>query len=216
MTAVKNVTVGNVTVDGQRGRHTALRKIAGDKTWLIREHLQHLPRVFSHYSCATVFSHCNSATVFSHYSRAKSPHKKYMGSHLTIKRLRLVVAPGDGSREPWCGGCYISFFNKVFTKEFNITFQPPRTDTCSTCDKLSASICAPTDAQEKQIKQQLEEELHLHKDLCHHGQQLMKNLAKNKQGITEASALTGRLTDKSLAGVSLGRSLVFWTVFFFL
>lgn len=82
MTAVKRVTVGNVTVDDQRERHAAPRKIVSDKARLVREHFQQI---------STVSSHLESQEIYG----VSSDHKD------TLRPVPRV----DGCREPWCGGC---------------------------------------------------------------------------------------------------------------
>ena len=84
--------------------------------------------------------HINSVPkVSSHYSRASSPHRKYLPPGLNINTmytmyLDWLTASGNGI-QPVSNYYYRYMFNK-----YNIGFEPPRMDTCNTCDLINNKI----------------------------------------------------------------------------
>lgn len=152
--AMRKTTPTHVPVLDQRGRHEPAGKITGDKAQCVRDHINQLQ------------------TVTSHYSRARNPHRKYLESNLTISKLYKSYEEWMSANHPETEKVTQSYYHKTFTKEFNIGFQPPRSDTCSTCDRLTTSINSATNETEKQL---LENQRKQHKEKASQGQQLMKD-----------------------------------------
>lgn len=69
-----------------------------------------------------------------------------------------------------------SYYRTVFNTKFNLSFKPPKTDTCTVCDQFDAKLSVVTDVAEKQ---ELEKQKKDHKDSANEGQNLMKTLAAN-------------------------------------
>ncbi|KAK3865670.1 hypothetical protein Pcinc_028734 [Petrolisthes cinctipes] len=108
-------------------------------------------------------------TVSSHYTRAKSPHMRYLEGHLNIRKLyRLYLL--------WMEEHYrtekrvkLSFYRKKF-RGFNLGFKPPMTDTCTRCDTFKVAI----EKANPEAKAELRENNEKHLDLARRGQRLMK------------------------------------------
>ncbi|KAK3895105.1 hypothetical protein Pcinc_001200 [Petrolisthes cinctipes] len=67
--AISKKTCTDVPVLDQRGRHEPARKITGHKAKCVRDHINQLQ------------------TVTSHYCRARNPHRRYLESNLSISKL---------------------------------------------------------------------------------------------------------------------------------
>lgn len=117
----KQSTTGTPIPD-LRGKHPSARKITGTLLERVHEHIRLLP------------------VTSSHYTRAKSPHRKYLPTHETIKSLYQLYKEkmmDDYPDEPIVKQ---SYYESVFTKEYNIGFAPPKKDECNTCTKLKSDI----------------------------------------------------------------------------
>lgn len=53
------------------------------------------------------------------------------------------------------------FYHTVFTRDYNIVFQPPTTDVCTTCEKLA--VCITNGKSEGKDASHLEQQLLTHK-----------------------------------------------------
>ena len=121
-TALGKVTGTGTLITDQRGRHTPANKVVGDKALHVREHINLLP------------------TMSSHYSRANASHRKYLNSYLTVEKLYVSYMEWLHQQYPGEQKVSLHYYHGVFTKEFNISFEAPRTDTCTTCHKLDTSV----------------------------------------------------------------------------
>ena len=72
----------------------------------------------------------------------------------------------------------LHYYYTVFTTEFNISFQSPRTNTCNTCDALKTKIAVAVSDNNEELKQRHEAEYKRHRDLADKGQQLMRDILK--------------------------------------
>jgi len=68
----------------------------------------------------------------SHYSRNINPHRKYLSSVLTVKKMYEEY-------RIWCSSknynpVNASMYRNIFSTHFNLGFGSPKTDTCSKCD----------------------------------------------------------------------------------
>lgn len=68
----------------------------------------------------------------SHYSRNGAPNKKYLAAELSVVKLYkgFLGKQRDESTKPPVSG---QWSNKIFLTKFNLSFKPPRVDTCRTC-----------------------------------------------------------------------------------
>ncbi|KAK3861583.1 hypothetical protein Pcinc_032495 [Petrolisthes cinctipes] len=119
-----------------------------------------------------VLQHIHSfPSVSSHYTRAKSPHMRYLEGHLNIKkmyRLYLLWMEEHYSDEM---RVKLSFYHKKF-RGLNLEFKPPMTDTCTRCDSFRLAI----EKADPEAKAEFKESSKKHLDLARHGQHLMKGL----------------------------------------
>lgn len=155
-TALGKVTSTGTLIADQRGRHTPANRIVGSMALRVREHINLLP------------------ALSSYYSRANAPDRKYLESYLTIDKLYVAYMEWLHDQHP--GEQKVSLHNyKMFIKELNISFEAPRTDTCTTCDKLDTSIknAAGDQATVDDLMKRKEE----HKQLAQQAQELMKTMA---------------------------------------
>lgn len=83
-----------------------------------------------------VIDHINKFPVEeSHYSRNKNPYKKYLSPLLNqTKKHQMYLEQCDQINCPDIFKITLSSYSKIFTTEFNLSFGPPKSDTCSTCD----------------------------------------------------------------------------------
>ncbi|CAG9765580.1 unnamed protein product [Ceutorhynchus assimilis] len=71
----------------------------------------------------------------SHYSRNKNANKKYLSPLLNISKMYELYK--QCVQENKLDNAFLvkkSFYAYIFSKEFNLSFSTPKTDTCSTCD----------------------------------------------------------------------------------
>ncbi|KAJ8720798.1 hypothetical protein PYW08_006263 [Mythimna loreyi] len=114
----------------------------------------------------------------SHYSRNDAPNRKYLPTELSVVKLYkgFLAKHRDGSTLPPVSR---QWFNEVFLTEFNLSFKPPRVDTCPTCDSFKVEIdSAPTEELKTLAKQKLD---------IHHKQTDMARDKMNKDGIKSRS-----------------------------
>ncbi|CAG4937176.1 unnamed protein product [Parnassius apollo] len=92
----------------------------------------------------------------SHYSRNDAPNRKYLPTELSVVKLYkgFLEKHRDGSTKPPVSR---QWFNEIFLTEFNLSFKPPRVDTCPTCDSSKIEIdTAPTEVVKDLAKQKLD------------------------------------------------------------
>lgn len=81
--------------------------------------------------------------VESHYCRGKSAIK-YLPSHLNCKRL-LEFYQSEPENIP----VKLSYFQDIFNTHYNLSFQSPRPNVCSTCVSLTERVKYETDEDKK-------------------------------------------------------------------
>ena len=139
----------------KRGRHGTepKLKITGARLDRVHEHIMSLP------------------TTSSHYTRAKSPHRQYLDDCTSVKELyekyTYWMTEKGYEEEP----VKLEYYRKIFAQDYNISFKPPKQDTCSTCDEIQATM------QQKQAAgedvSELQATLDQHKDLAKEAQTLL-------------------------------------------
>lgn len=125
-----------------RGKKVPHNKAPESTVDLIKNHVQSFP------------------TVVSHYCRNQSK-KQYLDTNLNLSLMyRLFV---DSMKEKNIDKIPSqSLYEKVFRKDFNLSFKHPRKDTCHTCDRLKVELKAAEETKnEEQLKvKKLNQELH--------------------------------------------------------
>lgn len=114
----------------------------------------------------------------SHYGREKHPNKRYLSSDLNMSKLYTAFLEKHGFAMQEKPPISRQWFNAIFNKEFNLSFAPPRVDTCSTCDAYKISISTSKTPQEKRLEE-MKRELHHRK--AEAAQKLMAQTAKDSQ-----------------------------------
>ena len=121
----------------------------------------HSKQRISRGSLAFVESHIASFPVNeSHYTRAHSQHRRYLNSALSVQKMYdlYVEKCGESGVQPVKRWAY----RRVFDTKFNLSFHPPRKDTCKKCDIFKAQQCSQLGTAQLQTSR-AEHELHLRK-----------------------------------------------------
>jgi len=134
---------GGVTVTDKRGKYDHVQqRIAKDKVQFVVDHIKSFP------------------VNDSHYTRAHSESRQYLSTRLNIRKMYTlyVMKCTELKQEPvkyWC-------YRNVFNNKFNLSFHPPRKDTCKTCD--TNKILLDNEKQPaKKMEIKCQHELHLRK-----------------------------------------------------
>lgn len=99
------------------------------------------PRAITGVPLDCIHEHISSLVVTaSHYTRAHSPHRRYMEGGLTIAELHNSYILWMLEKHPGVRTVSPRFYKTVFTRDYNIVFRPPKTDLCNRCEQLKASI----------------------------------------------------------------------------
>ncbi|KAG0717042.1 hypothetical protein GWK47_055240 [Chionoecetes opilio] len=121
----------------------------------------------------------NLVVTASHYSRAHSPHRRYLETGLTITELHAnyvqwmeTTYTGEGCVSP-------RFYRTVFTRDYNIVFRPPKTDLCNRCELLKSTI-AHKETQEVNVDADIKT-LEDHQKLAEEVQQLLSSAEKESR-----------------------------------
>ena len=100
-----------------------------------RGHYDHSRQRLSSESILLVENHIKSFPVNeSHYTRAHSRNRRYLSSALSVNKMYDLYVEQCQSRDiqpvkSWT-------YRHVFNTRFNLSFHPPRKDTCKRCDFL--------------------------------------------------------------------------------
>lgn len=91
--------------------------------------------------------------VQKHYCRAKNKHRQYLPSELSINKMWKMYLEKHPTEEL---KCKYDFFRNVFSENFNIGFDAPYTDKCSTCTRLECELGTEKDStKRKSLKLEL-------------------------------------------------------------
>lgn len=139
--ADKKTNLGFVDLD-KRGKAPNPKKISEDCRNLVKDHINLFPKYVSH------------------YTRKENPNRKYLPSHLTIKKMY---------------DCYIEFcaekevepvkewlYRDIFNKSFNLSFHQPHSDTCNKCDNFAVLLKSERNESKKKYIE-VQKELHQRK-----------------------------------------------------
>lgn len=81
-------------------------------------------------------------TYESHYCRKKNPNKLFLSPDLNVSRMYkeflAKYAPNHVGKPPVSR----QWYHEIFLSKFNLSFQSPKVDTCSTCDAYAVQIKA--------------------------------------------------------------------------
>ncbi|CAL4109926.1 unnamed protein product, partial [Meganyctiphanes norvegica] len=97
-------------------------QISGDRLDHVHEHIQMLQ------------------VTASHYSRAHSPHRRYLSSEMITRNLFDEYVHWLENKYPGEPAVLQSFYDKIFTTNYNIVKRKPKTDTCDFCTSLEREI----------------------------------------------------------------------------
>lgn len=113
-TVHNNKTTTNTLRESTQGKHQK-RVTSQEDTDFVKEHINMLPRVKSHY--------CRKAS-----------NKDYLESDMTIKTVYKMYLEYANEKEK----SQVSFcmYRKIFCTSFNIAFHKPRKDRCDTCEEM--------------------------------------------------------------------------------
>ena len=151
----KQSSTGTTEKD-KRGQGPPAVTVSDARVNTVREHLQKLP------------------TVKSHYTRAKSPNRKYLTQDLNVKKLFTLYQDYMAENHPDVECVSESKYRKIFNEEFNIGFAPTKTDTCNTCDLLESNIeHYDTNPSPTVSREELKTTLAEHKAMAEKGQKLL-------------------------------------------
>ena len=117
----KKSTTGT-PVEDRRGRAPSANQITGDRLEHVHEHIQMLQ------------------VSASHYSRAHSPHRRYLSSEMITKNLFDEYVHWLEDKYPGEPPVLPSYYDKIFTTHYNIVKRKPKTDTCDVCTSLELEI----------------------------------------------------------------------------
>ena len=161
--AVDNASSSGTSKPDQRGKHAPGIKTAEEKVELVRQNINSLQ------------------TVSSHYSRAKSKDRKYLPPGLN-KQILYTMYKQWLVREGHRSDMAVSFwkFEDIFDKQFNIGFAPPKTDSCNTCDKLDIEIQACDPRSDDTRLRALVVEKTVHKTKANVAQKILKEFKSDK------------------------------------
>lgn len=155
------LTITGTPIADKRGKHSNSRRgIEPKDEEKVIKHIESLP------------------TVFSHYTRAKSPHRKYLSSEFTITKCYDLYK--EHMQEAFEGERIMTeaYYKQRFSNLFNIGIAPNRVDSCKTCVRLETNIKSELNIEKKKA---LEEQLSTHKGEANTGLQM---LGRRKKGFT--------------------------------
>ena len=104
--------VGNIPERLMQGKHRK-HKIAEEKVQAVRDHINSIPKVKSHY--------CRADTS-----------KEYLDSSLNISKLYDLYKEQMAKKDK--SPVKLSYYREIFSTEFNPAFQRPKKNRCDVCE----------------------------------------------------------------------------------
>ena len=120
-----------VPVSDKRGKHNNHRRLDDARLQGVIQYIDSFPKYESH------------------YTRSHQVSRKYLSPDLTVAKMYELYTEKceEKGEEPL----------KEWVTKFNLSFHPPRKDTCKTCDVLKIKIdAAADDGQKTALKTELE------------------------------------------------------------
>ncbi|KAK3893328.1 hypothetical protein Pcinc_002883 [Petrolisthes cinctipes] len=169
--AVRKLTMTATPESDQRGAHSPTKKKPDIVVECVCEHIRFLP------------------TVTSHYTRAKSPHRRYLSTEMSLSQMYELYCMWMDEHHRGVEVVKNSYYNKVFNTRFNLGFAPVKMDTCN-CDRLGASIMKLSGDESKSDElESMREELAKHKTLSEAGQAVLTAIDKGNKVLPDTLAL---------------------------
>ena len=115
----------NTPVPDKRGKGPSANQIPGDVVDRVHEHIQTL------------------AVTSSHYTRAHSPHRRYLTAEvgsISIRELFFLYCEWLEETYPGVESVKFSYYKMIFTSKYNIVPRMPRTDKCDFCEESKREI----------------------------------------------------------------------------
>lgn len=137
-------------VDG-RGRHPNPRALSQSIKKQISDHIKSFPRLESHYARNTT---TKGRKYLSPYLNVSTMHALYLQQYEPEEYKKLQRNESINPIVKY------DYYRDFFNTNFNLAFESPRADTCTTCDELHVKISDTVDEDEKRRFQE-EKELHL-------------------------------------------------------
>lgn len=123
-TALKSVTDAGTPKRDRRGHHPKTRCITRDKVKYVTNYTASFP------------------TVSCHYTIAKSPHRRYLDTKLSVNKMYRIYMTWMKREYPKEYIVRKSYYWKVFNTNFNLSCKLSETYTRSKCDQLNIAIKA--------------------------------------------------------------------------
>ncbi|CAH1993091.1 unnamed protein product [Acanthoscelides obtectus] len=118
----------------------------------------------------------------SHYSRKKNPHRRYLAPDLNLSIMYDLYKKQLSLKDEQPVSKYI--FSEIFSKQFNLHFHAPVSDSCKKCDLLQNKLKFEMDVEKRQS---LTTEMELHQRKAQSAREGMKSdavVAKNNSEVT--------------------------------
>ena len=168
----KSMEFGTGTIEkDMRGRNEPGNKIRGPDLDCVHEYILSLP------------------TVESHYTRAKAKHRLYLPYGGNVASLYRDYQRFMEAEHRDVSIVKESFFRFIFNTCYNITFEPPATDRCNTCERLENEIQVSKSKDDVQATEDLEAAYQSHKELA----RIAQNLLKEDEALGENSGAGRRV-----------------------
>lgn len=138
--ALKKINSGNTS--DQRGKHTPANKFTSGIVKQVHDHINSFPCYKSHY--------CR-----------KDTSKKYLNSELNLSLMYRLFCDVYKSNNNNCKPPSQSFYENIFRKDFNLSFKPPKKDTCKKCDSYKIQLQAAQEKGDQELQsQKIAQEIH--------------------------------------------------------
>jgi len=162
---------GKLELDG-RGKHNNHPAVDDNLKDMIREHIKSVPSRQSHYSrkdnSKRVYLSPDLSIARLHRNFLEKYDPEYIKLQEEYQKCVIAHEPAPKLRKPLVSE---HLYHDIFVTEFNIHFGYPRTDTCSTCDRLTIQAEAAGATESERLKKSLE----AHQKLAQEGYQAFHN-----------------------------------------
>ncbi|KAK3883277.1 hypothetical protein Pcinc_012406 [Petrolisthes cinctipes] len=170
VSALNSMTATGKSTPDMRGQHKPPNAVPIESARLASDHIDSFP------------------TVMSHYSRAKSPKLKYLDPSLSVNTMHHLYSSWLVENHPGKKAVSLDYYRRIFRGK-DLSFSPPNSDTCTTCDKAKNGIHLANETNNEQGKVALQESLDAHITQARIGQALMKQYGNIKEPDTRVIAI---------------------------